>query len=146
MIGGRPYLFAICERVGGIFAYSIDDPSAPVFEGYINSRNFTFATNLPSSGDLGPEGIVFVSESDSPTGKALLLVAHEISGTLAIYEVARVCDTPGDINADCAVDAADLGELLSQWGPCGKGGCSADLDLNGDVGASDLATLLSNWG
>ena len=76
MIGGRPYLFAICERVGGIFAYSIDDPSAPVFEGYINSRNFTFATNLPSSGDLGPEGIVFVSESDSPTGKALLLVAH----------------------------------------------------------------------
>lgn len=146
MIGGRPYLFAICERVGGIFAYSVDDPSAPVFEGYINSRNFTFATNLPSSGDLGPEGIVFVSESDSPTGKALLLVAHEISGTLAIYEVARVCDTPGDINADCAVDAADLGELLSQWGPCGKGGCSADLDLNGDVGASDLATLLSNWG
>ena len=145
-IGGRPYLFAICERVGGIFAYSVDNPAAPVFEGYINSRDFAFAPNTAGAGDLGPEGIAFVSESDSPTGKALLLVAHEISGTLAIYEVARVCDTPGDINADCIVDAADLGELLSQWGACGKGACSADLDADGEVGASDLAILLSNWG
>ncbi len=145
-IGGRPYLFAICERVGGIFAYSVDNPAAPVFEGYINSRDFAFAPNTAGAGDLGPEGIAFVSESDSPTGKALLLVAHEISGTLAVYEVARVCDTPGDINADCIVNAADLGELLSQWGPCGKGACSADLDADGEVGASDLATLLSNWG
>jgi hypothetical protein len=44
------------------------------------------------------------------------------------------------------VDAADLGELLSQWGACGKGACSADIDADGEVGASDLAILLSNWG
>ena len=44
------------------------------------------------------------------------------------------------------IDAADLAEMLSTWGACGKGACAADLDGDGDVGAADLATLLSNWG
>jgi len=84
----------------------------------------------------------FVPAAESPSGKALLLVAHEISGTLAIYEVSPVCDTPGDINADCAVGGDDLGQLLNNWGGSGTG------DLNGDgvVGADDLAILLNNWG
>lgn len=146
MVGGRPYLFAICERVGGIFAYSVDNPAAPVFEGYINTRSFSAATSTAAAGDLGPEGIAFVSAGDSPTGKALLMVAHEISGTLALYEVSQVCDTLGDVNADCLVNAQDVAALLNAWGPCGKGGCPTDLDGDGDTDAADLATLLSNWG
>ena len=141
-VNGRQYMFGSCERVGGVFAFSLDNPAAPVFERYINSRNFSVATSLSGAGDLGPEGIIFVSAADSPSGKALLLVAHEISGTLAIYEVAPVCDTPGDINADCVVGGDDLTLLLNNWGGSGVG------DLNGDgaVGGDDLAILLSNWG
>ena len=141
-VNGRQYLFGICERIGGVYAFSLDNPSAPVFEASINTRNFAVATGLAGAGDLGPEGVSFVAAADSPTGKALLLVAHEISGTLAIYEVSPVCDTPGDINADCAVAGDDLGQLLNNWGGSGTG------DLNGDgvVGADDLAILLNNWG
>ena len=141
-INGRQYAFAICERVGGIFAYSLDNPAAPVFEAYINSRNFTVATSLAGAGDLGPEGVNFVPAAESPSGKALLLVAHEISGTLAIYEVSPVCDTPGDINADCIVGGDDLTLLLNNWGGSGVG----DLNGDGSVGGDDLAILLSNWG
>ena len=147
VIGGKTYLFAICERIGGIFAYRVDNPAAPVFQGYISSRNFAFAPSIADSGDQGPEGIQFVSASDSPTGKALLLVAHEISGTLASYEVSQICDTPGDIDGDCVVGGADVAVLLNSWGACpGKGACAADLNGDGLVDGSDLAIMLSNWG
>jgi len=143
-INGRQYAFAICERVGGIFAYRLDNPAAPVFQGYINSRNFTVATNLAGAGDLGPEGITFVSAAESPIGKPLLLVAHEISGTLAIYQIDGICDGAGDLNADCAVDSADLGVLLSNWGAC-SGACPADINGDGSVDSADLGILLTNW-
>ncbi len=144
-INGRQYAFAICERVGGIFAYAIDDPAAPVFQGYINSRSFAFAPGVAGSGDLGPEGIIFVPSAESPNGKALLLVAHEISGTLAIYQVDAICDAVGDLNADCTVNGSDLTALLASWGPCAAP-CAADLNGDGVVDGSDLTVLLANWG
>ena len=52
-----------------------------------------------------------------------------------------------DINSDGVVNAADLAELLAQWGSCHD--CdSCPADLNGDcvVGPADLAELLANWG
>ncbi len=48
----------------------------------------------------------------------------------------------GDLNGDGIVDAADLADLLGQWGA--KGG-SGDLDGDGSVGATDLAILLGAW-
>ncbi len=146
-IGTHQYLFGLCERIGGIMAFNIDDPSAPVFQTYINSRDFTFATNNAASGDLGPEGIQFVSALDSPTNQPLILLANEISGTLSIYQVNTTCDIVGDINEDCVVSAEDLATLLAGWGDCpAKGACQGDLNLDGVIDASDLALLLSNWG
>ncbi|MFO0826671.1 MAG: endonuclease/exonuclease/phosphatase family protein [Phycisphaerales bacterium] len=48
---------------------------------------------------------------------------------------------PSDLNADGAIDAADLGILLGNWGGSGAG----DLDASGTVDAADLAILLGNW-
>lgn len=54
----------------------------------------------------------------------------------------------GDIDADGVVNGADLGVLLSYWGPQTSDPVSVacDLDGNGDVDGADLGLLLSNWG
>jgi hypothetical protein len=85
-IEGRTFAFIGLERIGGVLAYDVSDPSAPVFAGYANNRNFA-ATEALQAGDLGPEGLAFVPAIDSPTGEALVLVANEISGTVSIYAV-----------------------------------------------------------
>jgi hypothetical protein len=49
--------------------------------------------------------------------------------------------TPGDLNGDGVVNAADLAILLGAWGTSGPG----DFNLDGVVNAADLATLLGYW-
>jgi 2',3'-cyclic-nucleotide 2'-phosphodiesterase/3'-nucleotidase/5'-nucleotidase len=146
VIAGRTYAFVGLERIGGIMAYDVSNPSAPEYQLYVNSRDFSVATNTTAAGDLGPEGAIFIPAATSPNGRNLVVVSNEISGTLSVWAVDPICETPGDLNADCVVDAADLADLLSGWGACGKGACTADIDGDGEVGAGDLATLLSNWG
>jgi hypothetical protein len=67
--------------------YDLTDPATPRFVQYINNRNFTAATNTAAAGDLGPEGLLFISAANSPTGKPLLVVANEVSGTTTLYEI-----------------------------------------------------------
>ncbi len=87
---GRDYAFIGLERVGGVIVYDVSDPFAPVFVDYFNRRNFTAAANSPAAGDLGPEGLVFIKAEDSPTGKPLLVLGNEISGTTTILEVSKL--------------------------------------------------------
>ena len=54
------------------------------------------------------------------------------------------CDCPADLDGDGAIGAADLAQLLGNWGPCED--CPADLNGDGAVGAFDLAILLGDWG
>jgi len=86
---GRTYAFIGLERIGGIMVYDLSDPHLPVFVQYINNRNFLAVTNTAAAGDLGPEGVHFVSEDDSPTGVPLVVVANEISGTTSVYELVQ---------------------------------------------------------
>ena len=76
-VGGTSYAFLAAERAGSIFAYDLSNPLSPAFSGYANTR----------TADLGPEGVAFVSPTDSPTGVALVLVTNEISGTLNVLQV-----------------------------------------------------------
>lgn len=93
-INGRTYAFIGLERIGGVMVYDVTDPAAPSFVQYINSRDFTKDLETDAfreAGDLGPEGLLFVPGAASPTRTPLLIVANEISGTVAIYEI--VADT-----------------------------------------------------
>ncbi|MBE9053702.1 choice-of-anchor I family protein [Nostocales cyanobacterium LEGE 11386] len=91
-INGRFYAFVGLERVGGIMTYDITDPLNPLFVDYFNNRDFTVETNLngntnPAAGDLGVEGLLFISAADSPNGKPLLVAANEVSGTTTIFSI-----------------------------------------------------------
>lgn len=87
---GRPYAFIGLERVGGVMVYDMTIPFFPWFVEYANNRDFTVATEESGSGDLGPEGLLFISEQQSPNGKPLLVVSNEVSGTTTIYQVNKV--------------------------------------------------------
>jgi hypothetical protein len=86
-ISGRIYAFVGLERVGGIVVLDVSDPRAPVFIEYVNPRDFSGSAERGSARDLGPEGSRFVPAGESPTGRGLLLVGNEVSGTTTAYDV-----------------------------------------------------------
>lgn len=86
-VGGRTYAFITLERMGGVMIYDVSDPRRPVFNDYVNNRDFEADPESPEAGDLGPEGMVFISTADSPIGEPLLVVANEVSGTTTIFKI-----------------------------------------------------------
>src|SRR5690606_19060452 len=81
-IAGRTFAFISLERIGGVMVYDVTDPSDVRFVDYKNSRSTSAYT-----GDHGPEGIIFISSTESPDNKNYVLIANEISGTISIFEV-----------------------------------------------------------
>ena len=52
-----------------------------------------------------------------------------------------------DLNDDGEVNGADLGLLISGWGPCQPTGpCMGDITGNGVVDGADLGILIAGWG
>jgi 2',3'-cyclic-nucleotide 2'-phosphodiesterase / 3'-nucleotidase / 5'-nucleotidase len=102
-LNGRTYAFIGFERIGGVITYDVTDPTRPVLVDYVNNRDFeaqlagqeaaaaTGQDFIPGieSGDLGPEGITVIPAHDSPNGRALVIVANEVSGTTTVFEVVR---------------------------------------------------------
>lgn len=88
-IAGRTFAFIGLERIGGIMVYDVTNPQNARFVQYVNSRDFAKdpQSDLAVVGDLGPEGLAFVSAADSPSGTPLLIVGNEVSGTTAIYRI-----------------------------------------------------------
>lgn len=100
VINGKTYAFIGLERHGGIMVYDITNPKQPTFETYVNNRDFSKDFEIDDDsdpvalkgaydevGDLAPEGLAFIPAKDSPTGKALLAVANEVSGSVSIYQL-----------------------------------------------------------
>lgn len=81
-IGSHTFAFIGLERIGGVMAYDITNPNAPVFNGYLNPRSTTSV-----SGDRGPETMIYISAEQSPNGLPYLVVANEISGTLSVIRL-----------------------------------------------------------
>lgn len=76
IVDGRIIAFIGLERSGGVMVYDITDPVAP-----------SFITYEPSfSGDVSPEGLLYISEADSPNGAPLLVVTNEESNTFSVYQ------------------------------------------------------------
>jgi hypothetical protein len=57
--------------------YDVSNPFSPSFVQYMNT----------APDDISPEGLLFIKAEDSPNGKPLLVVSHEISSTTTIFEI-----------------------------------------------------------
>ena len=100
---GRTYAFTALERTGGVMMYDVSVPESPVFADYINTRDFRSIVDgsqeyddgdldkWVTGGDVAPEGLAFISAQDSPTSRAILLVANEVSITL--NKTSKRCDS-----------------------------------------------------
>ncbi len=88
-VGGRRYAIIGMERIGGAFVYDVTNPAAPTNLGY----------SLAQGGDLAPEGIAYVAPGQSGNNRALALIAHEVSGTLGVYEIATCTVSNVDVFA-----------------------------------------------
>ena len=73
--GNKHILFVGLERNNQILVYDISNPVSPVF-----------LDILSSPADQGPEGLLAVPAQNSPSGKDLLIVSNEVSGTVSIYQ------------------------------------------------------------
>jgi DNA-binding beta-propeller fold protein YncE len=80
-VGAETYAFVALERASAVMMYKITDPTKPRLVQYIRNT-----TNL-LDGDISPEGMKFIPASQSPTGVALLAVGHEVSGSVAVYQI-----------------------------------------------------------
>lgn len=99
-VGDKTYAFIATERLSGVFVYDISNPYDTKFVEYFHNRNFDAVYKIDDdkspaevtgsyqqAGDLGPESLVFVPAAQSATGKALLLMASEVSGSLTVFEI-----------------------------------------------------------
>jgi alkaline phosphatase len=93
-VGGRYYAFIGLERDNGIMVFDITDPTAPVFDQYLDSE---------ANGNISPETIQFISAGESVTGQAQLAVAFEGDGNTVILDL--------DFGLD--VEGSPLGETLT---------------------------------
>lgn len=101
-IGARHYAFIAPERIGGLYVYDITDSVSPVFQQYINFRDFAvnpaevceeakpLSESCAKAGDLEPEGVLFIPATDSPIGAPLVVVSHELSTSTTLYRVDQV--------------------------------------------------------
>lgn len=67
------------ERNGGVMLYDIDSPTNPRF--------LKLLTAYRNEGDMdcAPEGLLLITDSESPLGKAMLVVCYEKSHTVTAY-------------------------------------------------------------
>ena len=69
-VTGRQFAFVGLERTGGVIIFDVTDPADPRYVSYTNNRNFLVDDVANAdAGDLGPEGLGFIHEDDSPTAR-----------------------------------------------------------------------------
>ncbi len=86
-IAGRDYVFLGAERQNGIFQFDITDLNNVTITNYFNT-----VTNTSDFGGafVSPESILFLDKSSNPSGRDLLIVGFEgtgSNGSIGVFEV-----------------------------------------------------------
>lgn len=86
-VKGKRLAFIGLERMGGVMVYDISNPKAVKFVTYFHNSNPKGNAKEGTAGDVAPEGFSFIEAKNSPTGKAILVVANEVSGTVTAFSL-----------------------------------------------------------
>ena len=76
------------ERMSALVVFDISAPSAPKLIKWIQMLPTT-STPVTQATAWSPEGIVFVSAENSPSGKPLFISSYELSGSLSIHQIEK---------------------------------------------------------
>lgn len=151
LVQGQPQLTRVrVERnrsgsiVGGVSWFAIGSKSSAA-----SMLDCSIVENVAenSSGGIG-------ISADSAAGPSIAIAETTVCRNFPSPNVAgdwldngqnTVCFCDCDINGNGIVSGADLGILLTQWGP-GNQSTLADFNRDGMVNGADLAALLSEWG
>ena len=98
VVDKRNYAFIGLEQFGGVMVYDVTVPAKAQFVTYITGRTLQAKVNkdkeyddtsYENTGDIAPEGLLFIPSKESPNGTPLLLVSNYGSGILEIYGIYR---------------------------------------------------------
>jgi hypothetical protein len=143
VVDAKPYAFVGLERVGGIMVYDLSDPAAPLFVQYLNNRDFDAPVDSRNTGDLGVEGLAFISAAHSPTGKAMLAAANEVSGTTTLFTISADAPAlPGDLDGNEIVDRDDTAIIRFHLRQPAAAFPAADIDGDGTITVLDARKLV----
>jgi predicted RecA/RadA family phage recombinase len=84
-VSGKRLAFIGLERMGGIMVYDISNPLSVKFVTYFHNSDPKGTAKKGTAGDVAPEGLFFIPPEKSPTQKAILVVANEVSGTVSAF-------------------------------------------------------------
>ncbi|MBD1917191.1 choice-of-anchor I family protein [Phormidium sp. FACHB-322] len=111
-VNGRTYAFIGLERFGGVMTYDITDPSSPSFVDFVNNRDFAGDAEAGTAGDLGAEGLIFISAKNSPNGNPLVVVANEVSGSTTVFDASALDSSgPGEPSPEAPDFFLDLRDI-----------------------------------
>lgn len=92
-LGTTPLAFVGLEKASSVAIFDMSNPTTPTLRQW-----------LYRSGDVGPEGLLFVAANESPSGKDLLVTSNEKSGTLSVWQA-------GDDGQFLWTSTRDLGKV-----------------------------------
>ena len=85
-LGERTLAFIGLERMGGVMIYDVTNPFNVSFLSHFNNRGIVEGAKI--TGDLAPEGMVFIPATDS--ANAMLIIGNEISGSVSVWEITEL--------------------------------------------------------
>lgn len=133
MSDGTVLSFVGLERTGGIVVYDISDPENPVYQDFLNVRNWLVDESFDEDSENfseqmvsyalndGPESLVFLDAEMSPIGREMLIAVAPLAGRTTAY----IIET-GEMRQD---DGSCSTIANCQYIPTSLGGTGAALGL-----------------
>ena len=122
--------------------YEVKQGLATIASGTINANASSMPYSINTSNAVGPATITF-------SGASFLTKIVSLTLTGSAQTVPDTLMFNGDVDDSGEVDAADIDNVIANFGqnwPGGVGNPLADVDVSGEVDAADIDAVIANFG